>query len=430
MVATISIAAITCVALIVTVIVKPEIKIKSVTIPLYPFVALLGAALILIFSPLNINDCVEGVVGAGAVNPVKILVLFISVTGISVFLDEAGLFEFLAQRILSRSGGKQTRLFFLLYAAVSLLTVFTSNDIIILTFTPFIIYFCKNAKIKAFPYLMAEFVAANTWSMALIIGNPTNIYLATSVGINFFAYIKTMILPTVLSGAASALVLYLLFMKALKQPFEGTVETQPLKDRPMCILGGVVLLACTVCLAVSSFIGFEMWLVAVASFGALILTAIVVKLCMKQKPTIVGRMLLRLPYALVPFVLSMFIISLALDKTGVTAIVAKWLSGSETLLYGVASFFVSNLMNNIPMSIVFSSMITSAGAGGGAAYASIIGSNLGAILTPIGALAGIMFSSICKKHDEKISPFKFIGYGSVVSLVSLSVAIASLLLVL
>ena len=38
---------------------------------------------------------------------------------------------------------------------------------------------------------MAEFAAANTWSMMLIIGNPTNIYLATSAGIDFTEYYRT-----------------------------------------------------------------------------------------------------------------------------------------------------------------------------------------------------------------------------------------------
>ena len=74
---------------------------------------------------------------------------------------------------------------------VAILTIFTSNDIVILTFTPFICYFSKNAKINPIPYLVAEFAAANTYSMMLIIGNPTNIYLATSASIDFISYFNT-----------------------------------------------------------------------------------------------------------------------------------------------------------------------------------------------------------------------------------------------
>ena len=119
-----------------------------------------------------------GLTGAGDVNPIKILLLFFSMTMMSVYLDEIGFFRLLAHKVLGRAKGSQTTLFFLLYGLVSVLTVFTSNDIIVLTFTPFICHFAKSARIDPLPYLVSEFVAANTWSMALIIGNPTNIYLA------------------------------------------------------------------------------------------------------------------------------------------------------------------------------------------------------------------------------------------------------------
>ncbi len=426
MYSTIIIASVNCLALIGVVIFKPEITFKKFAVPLYPIVTVIGAILMLAITPLTLGDCWHGITIAGAVNPLKILALFISVTAISVFLDESGFFEYLAIKILSKSRGSQTRLFFLLYMTVSVLTVFTSNDIIILTFTPFIICFCKNAGIKALPYLISEFTAANTWSMALIIGNPTNIYLAASAAIDFFPYIKIMIIPTVFAGTASLLVLYLLFKKSLKQEMTCSAEDAHIKDKPMCILGGIALAVCTVSLAISGFIGIEMWLECIVCVGALMIVALIICAAKREAPVIIGRTFGRLPYALIPFVLSMFVISLALEKTGVTAIIADALSYSEIWLYGISSFAACNLVNNIPMSIIFSSMIASGGAGQGAVFASIIGSNLGAILTPIGALAGIMFSSICKKHGERISALKFIGRGSCVSVVSLLTALAAL----
>ncbi|UKI48946.1 MAG: hypothetical protein L6U99_08950 [Clostridium sp.] len=44
----------------------------------------------------------------------------------------------------------------------------------------------KRSKINPLPYLLMEFFAANTLSMALIIGNPTNIYLGFNFNIDFF----------------------------------------------------------------------------------------------------------------------------------------------------------------------------------------------------------------------------------------------------
>jgi len=57
-----------------------------------------------------------------------------------------------------------------LFTFISAVAIFTSNDIVVLTFTPFVCYHAKNAKINPVPYLVSVFAAANTCSMLLIIG--------------------------------------------------------------------------------------------------------------------------------------------------------------------------------------------------------------------------------------------------------------------
>lgn len=430
MVATVIVAAVTCALLIVCVLVKPEIGIKKFNLPLYPFVALIGAFAAIAFTPLTFYDCWKGITGGGAVNPLKILTLFISVTAISVFLDEVGFFEYLACKVLKHAGKSCFKLFILLYVAVSVLTVFTSNDVIILTFTPFILYFCKNAGIKPTPFLIAEFAAANTWSMMLLIGNPTNVYLATAAGQSFIKYLSIMAVPTLFAGVATFGVLLLLFRKTLKTPIEPPEEAvrAEIKDKPLCIAGMCVLAVCTVSLAVSGYIGVEMWLECAVCAGVLILTALLLCLIRRKKPAILGKALLRVPYQLIPFVLGMFVIVLSLDKAGVTAYIARGLSYNQLWEYGACSFVASNLVNNIPMSILFASVINAGGAGTAAVYATVIGSNLGALLTPVGALAGIMFSSITKKSGEKFSNLAFIKYGACVSVAGIAAALAGLMI--
>ena len=143
----------------------------------------MGGIVLIIAGKCDIKRLASALAAENAVNPIKILVLFISMTFLSIYLDETGFFSYLAEKTLRLAKTSQVKIFVFLYLTVSFLTVFTSNDIIILTFTPFML-FSKNAKINPLPYLVAEFVAANTWSMALIIGNP-NIYLASFSGIGF-----------------------------------------------------------------------------------------------------------------------------------------------------------------------------------------------------------------------------------------------------
>ena len=61
-----------------------------------------------------------------------------------------------------------------------------------------------------------------------------------------------------------------------------------------------------------------------------------------------------------------------------------------------------------------------------AIYASIIGSNIGAFLTPIGALAGIMWMGILKDHEVKFNFLDFVKYGAIISIPVISIALAIL----
>lgn len=430
MIATVIIAVLTCIALVLCVLVKPEVKIKKFSLPLYPLIAVLGAVCTVAFTPLTLDECWQGITGVGSVNPLKILTLFISVTAISIFLDEVGFFEFLACKVLKSAGGSKIKLFIFLYVTVSILTVFTSNDIVILTFTPFIIYFCKNANIKPTPFLIAEFAAANTWSMMLIIGNPTNVYIASAAGITFTQYVSVMAVPTIFAGLSTFAVLLLLFRKTLKEQIEKPdlqIAVQ-IKDKPLCILGISVLAVCTISLVISEYVNIEMWLECAACAVFLIISTLLVCAIRRIKPVALGKALARVPYSLIPFVLGMFIVVLALNDCGATTYIAKALDYCPLIEYGIGSFLASNMVNNIPMSVLFSSVISARNAGKAAIYASIIGSNLGALLTPVGALAGIMFSSITKEAGEKFSNLTFMKYGVCVSAAGLCASLAGLLI--
>ena len=63
-----------------------------------------------------------------------------------------------------------------------------------------------------------------------------------------------------------------------------------------------------------------------------------------------------------------------------------------------------------------------------AIYSSIIGSNIGAFISPLGALAGIMWLSILKKYDIKFGYLDFLKYGCIVGIPCLIIALSSLMI--
>ncbi|MDD1676561.1 MAG: hypothetical protein LUQ40_02370, partial [Methanomicrobiales archaeon] len=176
---------------------------RGITLQSYFLGALVGPVIILATGVLTFGAAMGGISGTGGSSPLGILILFLSMVFISIYLDITGFFEYCARTALRFAGRDGVRLFFALYVTVSVLTIFTSNDIIVLTFTPFIYYFARDAGINPKPYLIAEFFAANTWSMMLYIGNPTNILLASAFGLLFDEYLRWMLFPTLAAGIVS-----------------------------------------------------------------------------------------------------------------------------------------------------------------------------------------------------------------------------------
>ncbi len=419
MIPTIIISIITFISITASILFFPQIKIGKIKIGTYWIIALVGAVLLLAFSLAPIQEVWSELTNSTSVNPIKIIVLFFSMTVLSIFLDEVGLFRFLANIAAKRAKNNQYTLFTILYFLTAALTIFTSNDIVILTFTPFICFFCKNAKINPIPYLVSEFAAANTWSLLFIIGNPTNIYLATSAGISFFDYFKVMAIPTIVAGIVEYGLLFVIFRNKLKTHIEQAHEDYHIENIPALVIGLLHLVVCLVFLVISSYINAEMWLISLICASSLLVISIIMCLVTRKNWNYVTGSLKKLPYQLIPFFLSMFVIVVALNHQGISTKIAEFLGDQNTVwTYGISSFFASNLINNIPMSILFSNLITNltGNAHTGALYASIVGSNIGAFLTPTGALAGIMFTNLVNEHDTKYSFLDFIKNGAIISL--------------
>lgn len=431
------ISIITIITMIIAIIYFPVLKIKTLKVQSFWIVSLLGAIAIVLTRCLNIEQIKTILLNSEAMNPVEILILFISMSILSITLDVSGFFKLCAYYATSVTKNSQKKLFVSIMVVVSILTIFTSNDIVILTFTPFICYFAKHAKINPLPYLIGEFIFANTWSMMLIIGNPTNIFLSSIFNIRFLDYLKVMAIPTIISGIVALFILMAMFNKQLSQPLVVSEDIQkPKIKKTNSIIGMFHLSLCTMFLIVSSYIEIQMWVIC--AIFALSMSVFLIGYDLVNKKKNIVKVYKRAPWNLIPFVLSMFIIVGSLNENGVIKEVAKLFNNfavskaSTIYYYGFSSFFLTNVLNNIPMSVMFEKIITSSNQLflKEAIYSTIISSNIGAYFTPIGALAGIMWMSILNKVDVKMSFKKFIKYGGFVSLIIILLALTCLLIIL
>lgn len=396
---------------------------KRFSLQTFYFIPLLCALILIIFKGVSVPSLSLIVDFSLSVNPLKILILFFSVSFISMCLEEGGFFSLCSSKVLEKSKGSSFLFFILLYLIVSILTIFTSNDIVVLTFTPFICYYTRAKKINPLPFLFIEFIGANTWSMMLEIGNPTNIYLGLSAELSFIEYFLKMCIPTLGAGIVSLILVLFIFRKDIFLKTNAEAEIiKPTYDKFIIIVALIHLGACLIGLVLFQEI---MYLISLGCALSLALILFIYDLITKKKSLLAS--FKRLPFTLIPFVLSMFVIVCSLNESGVSNIISSsliFLSRDNTFLttivYGYSSLLTCNLLNNIPMSVLFSSLLNLYEGNYlvNATYASIIGSNLGALITPIGALAGIMWLDILKRRGINISFFSFIKYCALISLIS------------
>ena len=264
-----------------------------------------------------------------------------------------------------------------------------------------------------------------------MIGNPTNIYIASFLGMDFFSYSGVMLLPTVVGGLFSLFLLYLCFRKMLGEPIRAVSQKVQIQEKPLLIVGIVHLALCLLFLMLSSYIGIPMWLISLGLFLTLCVSVLVMRYLKREKPVILLCTLKRMPWELVPFMLSMFVLVVSLRENGISAWISGVLEstlGGQTMpafTYGISSYLIANLINNIPMNVLFADLSELSGSMG-AAFGSIVGSNLGACLTPVGALAGIMWADILRREGVRFDYRDFVRYGVIISLPTLIVSLFTL----
>ena len=99
----------------------------------------------------------------------------------------------------------------------------------------------------------------------------------------------------------------------------------------------------------------------------------------------------------------------------------------KKVTYLITSTLSCNIVNNMPMTLAYGSILSNTN-NITLIYATIIGSNLGALLTPVGALAGIMWIRILKTNNVKYTFLDFIKNGAIITIASTLTAAICLLI--
>lgn len=153
----------------------------------------------------------------------RTLSLLFCLMSIVAGLSEIGLFDYLAEKILSRANSIKS-IIVLLVLLCFFFSMIITNDVALITFVPFAIIILKKMSEKQKNYwilrtVVMQTIAANLGSMLTPIGNPQNLYLYARANMSALALIRLM-LPY--SIAALVLLLVWIQVAAHREPVSTT----------------------------------------------------------------------------------------------------------------------------------------------------------------------------------------------------------------
>ncbi|WP_308636839.1 arsenic transporter [Paenibacillus silvisoli] len=382
--------------------------------------ATIGAAIVFLTGTVSFTDlgAILETIGGAAITITATIVM-------AIVLESFGFFNWAAELLTRAARGSGIRLFWFTNLFCFLMTLFVNNDGSILITTPILLMLLKNMGLKnhqKIPYLLSGALIATASSAPIGVSNIVNLIALKIVHMDLYMQTAMMFVPAFLGLAFLTVLLFALFYKTLPKklpviqkwnfppgghPLKGDVPIA--ENRGKFMRNVLIFIFCVrASLFVASYIHFPVSLMAVIGSAALLGWRWVY---LKVPPT---DMLKKTPWYILVFAFGMYVIIYGLKNIGLTTWLIDHLqplvSGSllhASVLMGVLLTLLSNLFNNHPALMVGTLTLTNMGLDPltlKVSYlASVIGSDIGSLLLPIGTLATIMWMHIVRKGGVKIS---------------------------
>lgn len=205
--------------------------------------AAIGAGLALLTGVVNWSDIaiVWGIVWNATF-------AFIAIIVISLLLDEAGFFRWIALHVTQASNGSGRRLFALIVLLGAFVSAFFANDGAALILTPIVIAILVTLRFSpatTLAFIMAAGFIADTASLPLVVSNLVNIVSADFFNVSFARYAQVMVPVNLVSVASSLAILYLFYRRDIPATYnlaDVPLPASAIVDKTTFIAGWLVLI--------------------------------------------------------------------------------------------------------------------------------------------------------------------------------------------
>ena len=409
----------------------------------------IGAVIVLIIGIVSWTDIADII---GIVSGPSLTIL--STIMMTIVLESLGFFNWIAINIVQKSKGSGIRLFLYTNLLCFFMTMLFNNDGSILITTPIIIRIVRLLKFKPhqiLPYLISGALIATSASAPIAVSNISNLIALEIVGLSLNSYVAMMFVPSMVGIIVIAWLLYIYFQKDIPKVFSpipfkrANVHSKHLYTHPLDKVNNEeidwkMLKVCLVIIVITraSFFAFSPYGISleyIGLFGASILLAY----RWMYKGTGVMDVIKYTPWQILLFAFNMYVLVYGLKNVGLNDFIVDLFEGivaqdalQATIIMGMLTTVLSNLVNNLPAVMISTLVIVDMELDPVIAQisylANVIGSDIGALLTPIGTLATLIWMFELKRHDVKLTWGKYLKVTFIVIPIGLFVSLFSLYL--
>ncbi|HTV97255.1 MAG TPA: arsenic transporter [Steroidobacteraceae bacterium] len=351
--------------------------------------------------------------------------VYLFLVGMMVLAEVArleGLFDWLAAYAVRHSRGSSARLFTLVYAVGTVVTVFLSNDATAVVLTPAVYAAVRRARAPPLPCLLVCAFIANAASFVLPISNPANLVVYGAHMPPLSVWLRQFGVASVVSIAVT----YMMLRWTQRRQIEGGITSE--MTPPALGLGGRVALggigATAIVLVSASSLDRPLGL---PTFLAGTITAVAILMLTRSRP---GPVLKRISWSVLPLVAGLFVLARGVEGTGLLQPLGALLAAQSSmpviaLAAGGVAGVACNLMNNLPLGLLAGALVGGAHLRPEVGGAVLIGVDLGPNLSVTGSLATILWLVALRREGLKVSAWQFLAVGSLVMPAALLGALAS-----
>jgi len=398
----------------------------------------------MLFRPFGVPEVVWTVAGAGLLCLLRLVSLLLAghavAEGLDVYLFLTGMmllselarayrvFDWLANIAVIHGKGSPVRLFMLMYAVGTIVTVFMSNDATAVVLTPAVLTAVKRAEAKPMPYLLSCAFIANAASFVLPISNPANLVVFHNAMPPLLKWLAMFAVPSFVSILVTYLTLLWYSRRDLSGTTNGTGTEVQLTPAGRISLCGI--LATAVVLLVASALKIDLGL---PTFLSGLVVAAIVLIRERSSPLPVIR---DISWSVLPLVAALFVIVEAVKGAGALAMLHQvlleamsWSPAASAFVVGGTVAFGTNMVNNLPLGLLAGVTLQTAPFHQLLSKVVLIAIDLGPNLSITGSLATILWLIAIRREGMHVTGWQFLKAGMLIMPTALALTLAASLLV-